>query len=223
MLRRSFGKSTLISREGERMTERPFWEAAYADSAQDPFGPPSEEIIQLAERLHPGSRVLDLGCGDGRHALFLAEQGCVVDAVDVSERGVAKLEPRAEARGLDVRAWVQDIRDFIFKRAYDLIIAHGVLHLLEREDWMPLLCSMREHTTAGGWNVIVVFTDELPPPEDLAPHMKGLFREGELAELYAGWELERSESYILEDEHPGGIRHRHPINKVVARKSTAGA
>jgi hypothetical protein len=46
----------------------------------------------------------------------------------------------------------------------------------------------------------------------------GLFREGELFEFYADWDVLLKRSYILEDEHPGNVSHRHPINQVVARK-----
>ncbi|MBP1775532.1 MAG: hypothetical protein H6Q86_1538, partial [candidate division NC10 bacterium] len=48
--------------------------------------------------------------------------------------------------------------------------------------------------------------------------MLGLFREGELLEQYAGWRIALHRSYVLEDEHPGGIRHRHPVNKIVAQR-----
>jgi hypothetical protein len=65
--------------------------------------------------------------------------------------------------------------------------------------------------------VVVVFTDRIPPPPDLAAHVRGLFTEGELRDQYRGWSVARWEAYTLEDEHPGGVRHRHPINKIVAR------
>ena len=45
---------------------------------------------------------------------------------------------------------------------------------------------------------------------------RGPFKEGELARIYAGWRQEQATSYVLEDEHPGGVRHRHAIDKVVA-------
>jgi hypothetical protein len=48
--------------------------------------------------------------------------------------------------------------------------------------------------------------------------MIGLFREGELFELYKGWRTVLRQSYVLEDEHPGSMKHRHPVNKLVAQK-----
>ena len=87
-----------------------------------------------------------------------------------------------------------------------------------RADWASVIDRMQAATAARGYNVVAVFTDQLVPPSDLKPFMLGLFREGELLARYRGWRVEQSRSYVLEDEHPGGIRHRHPINKIVAQK-----
>jgi tellurite methyltransferase len=199
----------------------PFWESSYSEPSQQTFGPPAEGVLRLTTRMSPGAVVLDLGCGDGRNALALAERGFDVEALDISEAGVAKLEALAAERGLSLEARVEDVTSFRFPRAYDLIVAHGVLHLLAREQWEAVLDRMKRSTAPGGWNVVVVFTDRLPPPLDLAPHVKGAFREGELAERYRGrgWTVELDARYTLRDEHPGGVRHVHPVNEIVARRS----
>lgn len=198
--------------------DAPFWERAYADPSVDPFGPVSDEIVALAPRLPRGARVLDLGCGDGRNALFLAQTGLAVDAVDQSATGVDKLASRASRAGVPVHTWVQDITTLDLAGAYGLVVAHGVLHLLERPAWSRLLRAMQEWTAPGGWNVVAVFTDRLPTPPDLEPHTGGLFQEGELRDLYDHWHVELWHAYTLEDEHPGGIRHQHAVNKIVARR-----
>ncbi len=69
----------------------------------------------------------------------------------------------------------------------------------------------------GQCGVAAVFTNTLEPPEDLRPWV-GLFNEGELFTIYSDWRILETKSYILEDEHPGGIHHRHPINKLVAQR-----
>lgn len=66
--------------------------------------------------------------------------------------------------------------------------------------------------------MIAVFTDEIQPPAEMVELTLGLFREGELFERYEGWDTILKKSYIREDHHPGGSHHRHPINKIVARK-----
>lgn len=201
------------------MPNAPFWETAYSEiDGASAFGEPAAELADLVQLLPPQASVLDLGCGEGRNALYLARQGFQVTAIDISAAGIKKLEHLARQCGLAITAEVQDMRDFAFEQHYDLIVAHGSLHLVEREHWQPLIERMQAHTREGGYNVVVVFTDIIPPPDDLKEFHVGLFREGELFAFYQDWDVLLERSYILEDEHPGNIRHRHPINKLVARK-----
>lgn len=204
------------------MNKKPFWEDSYKKKdLADAFicGEPSAEFHDLIKLLPQNGKVLDLGCGDGRNAIFLAENGFDVKAVDISETGIEKLKHLARNRGLNIETEIRDIRDYSFKDTYDLIIAHGCLHLIERRYWTRLIDRIKSHTNMGGYNVIAVFTDTIPPPDDLKDFTIGLFQEGELFEKYQGWQIILQKSYIKEDEHPGVKKHRHPINKIVALKT----
>jgi len=203
------------------MNKKPFWEDAYKqDGPADTFsgGRPSQEFLDLVNKLPRAARVLDLGCGDGRNALFLAEHGYDVTAVDMSANAIDKLNRLASEKEININTQVQDMRDYVFTNVHDLIISHGNLHLIEREDWIDLIEKIQNNTAVGGYNVIAVFTDSIPPPADLVEFTVGLFMEGELFEYYNDWKIFLKESYVLEDEHPGSPKHRHPINKIVAQK-----
>ena len=201
------------------MEPRPFWESAFEDiEAPSPFGPPSKEFVDLLSALPKNASVLDLGCGDGRNALLLARNTCRIDAVDISHAAIAKLTALAEQEHLPVNARVADLRKYQINGLYDLVIAHGCLHLLERKHWSRLLAEAKEHTRSAGYNVIAVFTNTIPPPEDLRPWMLGLFQEDELFGFYSDWTILTRLSYVLDDVHPGGVKHRHPINKIVAQR-----
>jgi len=196
--------------------DRPCWEYGYTDPAASTFGKPSADVVRLADTLPAGATVLDVGCGDGRNALFLASRGLNVAAFDVSEAGVEKL--RRAAGTLPVRAWVDDAATYAFDGAFDAVICHGVLHLLARTVQPRVIEGIRRCTRPGGVSVIAVFTGRVPAPPDLAPFFLGLFEEGELATLFADWHIESAEAYVFEDEHPGGFRHTHAVEKVTARK-----
>lgn len=197
----------------------PFWESTYLDDAIETFGKPSEEVVDISKRLNKNSRVLDLGCGDGRHAVFLANLGHVVDAIDVSSAGIAKINRLKEKYNLqNLHTFIGDVTDFELSTTYDLIISHGLFHFIEREDWQKLIRRMKSNTSKGGYHIITVFTNEVEIPEDLKPFVKGIFYEGEVKEYYTDWEIEMYRSYQFEDEHEHNIRHCHAVNKIVARK-----
>jgi tellurite methyltransferase len=61
---------------------------------------PEDFIVRFQGRIRKGSEVLDIGCGRGRHALFLARAGCRVLAMDRSTEKLAVLEAQARDAGL---------------------------------------------------------------------------------------------------------------------------
>ena len=65
---------------------------------------PHPAVVAILPELHArgARRVLDLGCGVGRHALLLAEHGFDVEAIDGSPTGLAVVRETAAARGLSV-------------------------------------------------------------------------------------------------------------------------
>lgn len=209
---------------GVSSPREPFWEAVYREEMGPAFGPPAADVLEVADRLPTGARVLDLGCGDGRHALALAARGLEVEAIDISPAGIDALRSRAGALGVELHTAVADATAWASERPYQLIVAHGLLHLLPRRSGRDLLRRIQRATAGGGWNVIAVFTDRLAPPEDLAAHMAGLFEEGELAGSYpsSAWVVERDRRHTLRDEHPGGVRHAHPVNEIVVRRRAGG-
>ena len=197
---------------------QPFWEKSYADLHARPFGGPSKEIMELIPGLSEGAKVLDLGCGDGRNAIPLARAGFEVSAIDISKAGIGKLKKITTSENLPIKASLEDMARFEFSGQYDLIVAQGSLHLMQRHLWQRLIKKIKAHTKANGFNAITVFTDQIPPSPDMTGIFVGLLREGELFSCYSDWETTLQKSYVFEDEHEGGVRHTHAANKLVARK-----
>ncbi|MEU5160509.1 methyltransferase domain-containing protein [Streptomyces sp. NPDC020875] len=101
-----------------------FWDGVYADrpAAADPR--PNVRLVEHVTGLPPGD-VLDLGCGEGGDALWLARQRWRVTAVDVSEVAVRRLAGLAGAHGLDrlITAERHDLAVTFPSGAYDLVSA----------------------------------------------------------------------------------------------------
>jgi SAM-dependent methyltransferase len=130
----------LFDRDADRWSAEAgsaWWDAFYADRGKPiPFfaDKPDENLVALVDRegIAPG-RALDLGSGPGRNALFMADRGFSVDAVDLSPQAVEWGRERARERGLDVNFVCGDaftLPPHVLAGPYDLIYDSGCLHHL---------------------------------------------------------------------------------------------
>ena len=124
-----------------------WWDGFFADRSKPvPFfaDRPDESLVEWfgAGLLAPG-RVLELGCGPGRNAVYLAGQGCRVEAVDFSAEAIEWARQRAEAAGVAVEFRCCSIFDTAFgEAAYDLVYDSGCFHHLpphRRRDYVELV------------------------------------------------------------------------------------
>ncbi|HWZ66823.1 MAG TPA: methyltransferase domain-containing protein [Stellaceae bacterium] len=103
---------------------------ATAEGRADWLDPEPEVIALLPELKARGARTaLDLGCGVGRHALYLAEHGLAVEAIDGSAAGLAVVRETARARGLSlgVRQGTADALPFDCC-SFDFALSWNVIH-----------------------------------------------------------------------------------------------
>lgn len=99
----------------------------------DPLPPP--EIIELAAALPPG-KALDLGCGFGRTAIYLAQHGWTVDGVDFIPTAIEVARQRAEVAGVGDRARFHQgsaAELGFLQPPYDLAVDIGCMHSFDGE------------------------------------------------------------------------------------------
>ncbi len=197
---------------------KPFWESEYLNKEKSTFGNPSKEVEDIVPSLKKGARILDVGCGDGRHSLYLASLGFQVDAFDISINAIEKLNYLKKCSNFNINTYVCDVLDFNFEYKYDLIIIHGVLQFIEKEKQPIIIELLKKQTNINGYHIVALFTDEEPIPEDLKEIMVGVFKNGEIKDYYNDWEIKLFESKKFNDEHENGIKHCHALNKIVAQK-----
>ena len=97
------------------------WNARYASRELLWSAEPNRLFASEVEGLEPG-RALDLACGEGRNAVWLAERGWRVTAVDFSDVALEKARRLAGSRGVEVEWVLADVLDFAPERqAFDLV------------------------------------------------------------------------------------------------------
>lgn len=136
------------------MFERPSWEERYGSDARVWSGNPNPQLVAEASGLTPGT-ALDIGCGEGADALWLAERGWQVTGLDFSQTGLDHAAAVAARAGLTDRTrWQQgDIRIWEAPESYDLISSQ-FMHLLDGA-MVPLVARLAEALKPGGTLLVV--------------------------------------------------------------------
>lgn len=159
---REAGNRAVGSREAGSDSEQ-FWESHYQQHSGFGSGRPNPVLVDVAGPLQPGA-ALDLGCGPGSDAIWLAERGWHVTAVDVSDTVLSRAAAAAAAAGLD---GLTDCRQHDLARtfpagAFDLVSAqylHSPVEGFPRERVLQAAA----HAVAPGGLLLVVAHASIPP------------------------------------------------------------
>lgn len=124
----------------------------------------ARQVIDLIERstdLSPGDRIVDVGCGRGRHAVELSARGYDVTGIDLSERSIEAAIERAREQELEVDFRVGDMRDSVcdgcFDGALNLFTAFGYFEY--EAEHQRAVSAIAASVAEGGW----FFQDFLNP------------------------------------------------------------
>jgi tellurite methyltransferase len=152
------------------------------------LSPTHSEILAATPYLQ-GGRALDVGCGQGRNALYLSQHGFEVDAWDINENSLQKLRQIIQTEQIDnIQVQQRDLNaDQSITGRYDFICCTVVMMFLEAQTVKPLIAQMQQATNVNGFNLIVcaMDTDDIPAQSDFP----FTFKAGELSALYESWNI----------------------------------
>lgn len=161
-----------MSDEKEQPTEQRDWDRRYVDD-QLPWdtGEPDPHLAEVIEEheIAPG-KALEVGCGTGTNAIWLAEQGFEVTGVDISETAIARAEKKAAEAQAECEFLTADfLADPIPGAPFDFVYDRGVFHVFDRAAERSQFAAKVAESLApdGMWHSLIGSTDG--PPRETGP------------------------------------------------------
>ena len=173
------------------------WEQRYCAQEETSEPSPNPLLVEAARPLPPG-RALDLACGTGRNALWLAQHGWSVTAVDGSPKAIEILRERAA--GLRIETQIGDLEDSSFTIEPDSFDLIAICYYLERKLFEPA----KRALVPGG--ILIAIALRAEPGKDNSFRIEP----GELLRTFDGWEILR--------HREGRDAWHHNVAEIVARK-----
>ena len=119
------------------------------------LGKPTQAFVDFfADRTDQKLRVLDIGCGQGRDALFIARAGHHVVGVDLSPMGIRDMLAVAREENLLIQGIVADVSTFVPEGTFDILLIDRTLHMLSKAPRLVALSQLIPCVVAGGWALI---------------------------------------------------------------------
>jgi tellurite methyltransferase len=179
------------------------WEEMYCSGERGTEDAPTSLLVEIAAKLIPG-KAIDLASGAGRNALYLAERGWAVTAVDGSAKAIEIAKRRAGAGGWTVQTQVADLTEANFRLPPDAFDLALIAFYLQRNLFAVTKAAVRP----GG--VIAAIAHTLEPQEKASEKR---IEPGELRGFFCDWEI------LWEYEGPSRDPvHRRPVAEIVARR-----
>jgi SAM-dependent methyltransferase len=153
------------------------WNQRYID-LDTPWdsGAPSEELkAVLSEGLINPCRMLEIGCGTGTNAIFLAQSGFDVTAVDLSEVAIKRAQVKADAAGVKIKFWQADVTDLPAEvgAAFPFVFDRGTYHIIRTVNLQGMQATLARVVAPEGYLVVLAGNaNEDAPPEKGPPRVR---------------------------------------------------
>ena len=174
------------------------------------------DIMRLKPPTTP-LRLLDICCGEGKDAVFFANNGYIVSAFDIAASGLDKGKTLAEQNGCHVNFFTANVRDFIPDDTFDIIYTSAGLLYFAPEQRPTMMNAYKRKTNPGGLHAMNTFVDK--PFIGRAPDSENsefYWQSGELFSHYYDWRFVSSAAEYIFDCNSGGVPHKHCMDTIIA-------
>ena len=171
--------------------DRDKWDKRYRDGAYAERTHPSEFLQDWVGKI-PTGRAIDLACGSGRNALYLAKQGFDVDAVDISAPALDRAQKTAQGMGVSVNWLEHDLDEPLqLEDSYQLILIIRYVNL-------PLIQQMTANLAPGGF---LVCEQHLVTEAEVIGPTNSVYRvsSGDLLTVAEGLDIKHLEEVVVPD------------------------
>lgn len=139
------------------------FDPAYLGTPPWDIGRPQAAVITLAQEGQFHGEALDVGCGTGENALYLASEGHRVWGVDASPRAIAKAQAKAQERNLQVTFQVWDALHLEgLRRRFDTLLDVGLFHIFSDAERLRYVSSLSAGLRPRGVYHMLCFSDAEP-------------------------------------------------------------
>ncbi len=138
------------------------YDKLYGDTP-DALGAPTKVFVDIFQGFdRADARVLDVGCGQGRDALFIARLGHRVVGVDLSPNGIRDLRDAATREDLPIQGVVADVETYVPEGDFDVILIDRTLHMLAEPKRLAVLERLLNHVSPNGQVLIADEATNIP-------------------------------------------------------------
>jgi cyclopropane fatty-acyl-phospholipid synthase-like methyltransferase len=178
--------------------------SAYANTPPWDIGRPQQAIVNLVKANEIQGSVLDLGCGTGEHALYLAELDHEVWGVDSAPAAIDKAKAKAQERGLEVNFLLHDaIQLRSLGRTFDTVIDCGLFHTFSDKERPVFAKNLTTVLRPGGTYFMLCFSEH-----ETSPGGPRRVSQAEIRDTFQeGWRMNYIRDTRFESNiHPDGAR-----------------
>ncbi|MGH3559334.1 MAG: class I SAM-dependent methyltransferase [Mycobacterium sp.] len=164
---------------------------------------PKENVVGWHSQGLVHGDVLDIGCGLGDNAVYLAQQGFNVTGLDISPTALITAERRAKDAGVNVKFAVADSTKLDgYTDAFDTVIDSGMFHCLDEDGKHTYASAVHRATRDGATLLLACFSDANPPN---AERPLPAVTEQTLRDVLvgAGWDIASLEPFTVRREQDG--------------------